>query len=221
MAPLGPEPAMVSNDRSCKAPVASRKPSSRTTASISSGRSWPTAWRRSSQHRKRARAAPSRMWAWRAPSTSVEFLRARGKAVGSGPQITWARAPSSRSKYQAEETAGSISTARPLRAARAAGKLSGASKVTSSPSQASRPAVCLAGSRNSRARPSSSRIAWLNGRGERITSPPRMLNSQAMEVGAVITAASAPRALSPWLSRARLSAETSPENSSGWATTGA
>ncbi len=71
------------------------------------------------------------------------------------------------------------------------------------------------------AEPSSSRMAWPIGRGERMTSPPRTLNSQAIEAGAVITAASAPACarLSP--TRWRLSAEASPANSSGCGTTAA
>ncbi len=48
-----------------------------------------------------------------------------------------------------------------------------------------------------------------------------MLNSQAIEAGAVITAASAPAAAKPWPTRARLEAESSPAYSMGWGTTGA
>ena len=42
--------------------------------------------------------------------------------------------------------------------------------------------------------PSAFRMACDSGSGVRITSPPRTLNSQAIEAGAVITAASAPSA---------------------------
>ena len=63
--------------------------------------------------------------------------------------------------------------------------------------------------------------AWASGRGERITSPPRMLNSQAIEAGEVSTAASAPLSSRLPPTRVRLEAESSPANSSGWGTTGA
>ena len=65
------------------------------------------------QCRNRATAAPSRMWARRAPSTSTAFLQARGRAQGSAPRTTVAPAPSKVSKYQAEDWAGSTSTRPP------------------------------------------------------------------------------------------------------------
>ena len=64
-------------------------------------------------------------------------------------------------------------------------------------------------------------MAWASGRGERITSPPRMLNSQAMEAGAVITAASAPALARSSPMRARFDAEVSPAYSRGCGETGA
>ena len=72
-----------------------------------------------------------------------------------------------------------------------------------------------------RAEPSALRIACDSGSGERITSPPRTLNSQADEAGAVISAASAPWAdrLAP--TRSRLLTESSPENSVGCGVTAA
>ncbi len=210
---------MVSNDRSFSAPVASRNCSRRVTISTSSGsRSWPSV---PSQCRKRLSAAPSRAWARRAPSTSTAFLQARGRAVGSLARTISAPAARRVSKYQEEDWAESTSTRRPRSSARAVGRASGLSSRTWLPSQAGSSAPTLAGSRNSRAEPSASRIAWPSGRGERITSPPRMLNSQATEAGAVITAASAPASARLAPTRARLAADSSPANSSGWGTTGA
>ncbi len=54
-----------------------------------------------------------------------------------------------------------------------------------------------------------------------MTSPPRMLNSQAIDAGAVITAASRPDWISAAAIRLRLDAESSPANSRGCGTTGA
>jgi hypothetical protein len=54
-----------------------------------------------------------------------------------------------------------------------------------------------------------------------MTSPPRTLNSQAIEAGAVITAASAPFFFSSSASRWRLAADSSPAYSSGCGVTGA
>src|SRR5436190_414215 len=59
------------------------------------------------------------------------------------------------------------------------------------------------------------------GNGERMTSPPRTLNSHAMEAGAVSTAASAPARARVSPIRARLALESSPEYSAAWGTTGA
>ena len=51
-------------------------------------------------------------------------------------------------------------------------------------------------------------------------SAPRMLKSQAIESGAVRTAASAPRFSSVSATAARLADEASPEYSGGWGTAG-
>ncbi len=219
MAPFEAAPAMVSNDRSFSAPVASRKLSSLPTTSSSLGSvcaaSVPT------QRRKRASAVPSRTCAWRAPSISTGFLQARGRAVGSAPRTTCAPARSSASKYQADEVAGSTSTRWPESAASAPARRSGASSVTPLPSQAGSSGVTLAGSRKRRAEPSAARIACDSGSGERITSPPRMLNSQALEAGAVISAASAPCSARLLPTRSRLAGDGSPANSVGCGLTGA
>jgi hypothetical protein len=59
--------------------------------------------------------------------------------------------------------------------------------------------------------PSAFTMACPSGKGVRITSPPRMLNSQASEAGAVSTAASAPAFANAAPMRARLDALLSPE----------
>src|SRR3990167_4809804 len=210
---------MVSKLRSFSAPVASRKASSFATASFSSGGltcpSVATHWR------KLVRAAPSRIWARRVPSISTAFLQARGRVQGSMPRTTVAPSAARASKYQAEDCAGSTSTFLPFRSLKAPARASGASRVTWLPSHAGSSSVTLAGSRNSRAVPSAPSTAWPMGRGERITSPPRTLNSQAIEAGAVITAASAPSFARLWPTLARLAADSSPANSSGWGEAGA
>ncbi|MNQ90381.1 hypothetical protein D3C85_1057210 [compost metagenome] len=127
------------------------------------------------------------------------------------PRTMAAPAASSRSKYQAEDTAGSISTFCPDRASSAAGSASGASSVTASPSQPGSSLVILAGSRKTLAVPSAFTTACPSGRGVRITSPPRMLNSQASDDGEVSTATSAPLAAMALPMRARFSAAFSPE----------
>ena len=150
----------------------------------------------------------------RAPSISTAFLQARGRAVGSAPRTTSAPAPLQRLEVPGRRLApGRPARGWPARSPSAPAEPSGGSSVTPLPSQAGSSGVTLAGSRNRRAEPSAFRIAWASGSGERITSPPRMLNSQAMEAGAVISAASAPCSarLSP--TRARLAAESSPANS--------
>ena len=171
--------------------------------------------RSTTQCRNLASAVPSRICAERAPSISTAFLLARGRAVGSGPRTTFAPAFSSASKYQADEVAGSTSTRWPERSPSAPASRSGGSSVTPLPSQAGSSGVTLAGSRNSRAEPSAFSIACDSGSGERITSPPRMLKSQALEAGAVISAASAPRSARLLPTRSRLAVESSPENSPG------
>ena len=75
--------------------------------------------------------------------------------------------------------------------------------------------------RNRSAVPSACRIARPSGSGVHITSPPRMLNAQASDAGAVIMAASAPSSRICSASAARLSAELTPTYSSGCGTTGA
>ncbi|MNI31027.1 hypothetical protein D3C73_848910 [compost metagenome] len=127
------------------------------------------------------------------------------------PRTMAAPAASSRSKYQAEDTAGSISTLRPDRPSSAPGSASGASSVTASPSQPGSSLVTLAGSRKTLAVPSAFTTACPSGSGVRITSPPRMLNSQASDDGAVSTAASAPASAMALPMRARLDAASSPE----------
>ncbi len=195
------------------APVASRKASSLETTSISSGRLDCASV--ASQCRKRVRATPSRRCARLVPSISVAFLQARGMAQGSAVRTTPAPASVKACEYQAEEMDGSSSTRRPFSSARAAGRASEGSSVTWLPSQAGRSGVVLSGSRNRRAVPSAFSTAWPSGRGERITSPPLMLNSQAIDAGAVITAVSAPSAARPWPTRARLEPESSPAYSKG------
>ncbi len=200
---------MVSKERSFSAPVASRKPSRRVTTSTSSGGfAWPSV---ATQCRKRVRAAPSRIWAWRVPSISTAFLQARGRAQGSAARITSAPACDRVSKYQADDWPASTRTLRPFNSPRAPASASGGSRLTWLPSHAGRSGVTLAGSRNRRAEPSALSTAWARGRGERITSPPRTLNSQAIEAGAVSRAASAPWSLRLAPTRARLEAESSPE----------
>ncbi len=210
---------MVSNERSFRAPVASRRPSSLATTSRSSGSDACASV--ASQCRKRVRAAPSRRWARRAPSISVAFLQARGRAHGSTPVTTLASAPSRTSEYQAEDWPGSTRTRLPPSAFSAGSRSDGGCRLTPLPSQAGRSGVTLSGSRNSRAVPSASSTACPSGSGERITSPPLMLNSQAIEAGAVITAASAPASARLWATRARLEPESSPAYSRGCGTTGA
>ena len=210
---------MVSKDRSCSCPVSARKPSSRVTVSISSGGvSCPSV---ASQCRKRATAAPSRTWAERAPATSTGFFAARGRAQGSGPRRTTPPEAATVSKYQAEALAGSSSTRCPARAFRAGSRASGGRSSVALPIQAGRLSVTLPGSRNSLAWPSAPTIAWPRGRGERITSPPRMLNSQARDVGPVSTVTSAPASAMAWAMRVRLAAAVSPDMASGCGTTGA
>ena len=70
--------------------------------------------------------------------------------------------------------------------------------------------VTLRGSRKIEAVPSAFTIAWPSGRGVRITSPPRILNSQASDAGAVSTAASAPASATAAPIRARFDALLSP-----------
>src|ERR1700761_7933387 len=104
MAPLEAAPAMVSKDRSFRAPVASRNDSSLDTASISSGGlTWPSV---ATQWRKRVRATPSRRWARLVPAISVAFLQARGRTQGSSPRWTAAPAEPRASKYQDDDWAG-------------------------------------------------------------------------------------------------------------------
>ena len=210
---------MVSKDRSRSSPVSARKPSSFVTVSISSGGVvCPSV---ASQWRKRATAAPSRTWAERAPATSTGFFAALGRAHGSAPRSTMPPAAATVSKYQAEALAGSSSTRLPASAFRAGTRASGGRSSVALPSQAGRSSVTFPGSRNSLAWPSAPTMAWPRGRGERITSPPRMLNSQASEVGPVSTVTSAPASAMAWEMRVRLAAAASPDMASGCGTTGA
>ena len=145
-----------------------------------------------------------------------------GGVLRRGPPSAPARARVS--KYQAEDWPGSTSTRLPVRSRqRAAAGPRAAPGAPGCRARPAGPAVTLAGSRNSRAVPSlRQRSPGRCGRGERMTSPPRMLNSQAMRggrgqhrgVGALPRRWPAP-------TRARLAAESSPAYSSGCGTTGA
>ena len=137
------------------------------------------------------------------------------------PLTTVAPTRASRSKYQADDWAGSIRTRTPFMPSSACASSPGFIRVTSSPSQPGSSLVTLAGSRNSIAVPLAATMAWARGRGDRITSPPRTLNSQAIDDGAVRTQASAPAAAIAAPMRARFEALPSPEYRSSWGTTGA
>ena len=208
---------MVSNDRSFSAPVASRKPSRRVVTPISSGRACCASV--AIQCRKRAKAAASRSCALRAPAISTGFFAARGRSVGSWARTTVAPARSSAATYQAEVCEGSSRTRCPFRSPSAGAMPAAGSRVTWLPSHSRSSGEVLAGSRKTRAVPSLRTRVWPSGRGERMTSPPRTLNSHASDEGAVSTAASAPAAAIVAPIRARLSALSSPDRAAGWGTT--
>ena len=176
----------------------------------------------SSQARKRTSARPSRIWAARLPATSTGFLQALGRAQGSGPCSGSEPAARSLRAIQAGAVRGSSWTLRPsaARLSRAGPSASGAATVTASASAAARSRVTLRGSMNSDARPAVSRTAKARATGVLPMSAPRMLNSQAIESGALRTTASTPRLSSVPATAARLAAESRPANSGGCGTAG-
>ena len=161
------------SDRSFSAPVSSRKPSSLRDDLdlVGQGRPgprWPT------QCRKRVSAAPSRTWALRAPSISTAFLRRAAGCRGPCRGPPSAPAASRRSKYQAEDWAGSTSTFWPFSSSSAPRQVVGRLQASPAlPSQAGsswrRP---WRGSRNSRAVPSAfeDRLAERQGRADDVAA---------------------------------------------------
>ena len=208
MAPLLPAPVMESNDRSERQPVARRKPSSFSAASISV--SAPSADATANHAKKRDSAAPSRIWALRVPSISRLFLQALGNWQGSGARRIRAPCLVSRSNTALAAVAGSASTAWPASASSAAVKSSGARSRTPSPRCANNSGLRFFSSRKSSLRPSSCRMAKPSTKGVCGRSCPRMLCSQQTESARVITAACAPSFFKPSASRARLAVASSP-----------
>ena len=208
MAALGPALEIELKERSFSSPVFSRNSSTFMAQSISeTSPVWPLA---SYQRRKRASAAPSRRWALRAPSTSTAFFLARGSMTGSAPRTTSAPPFLSVLKNQLDAADGSRLTRLPSSLARRRSSSFCGRSVTSLPRCWPSSGPILAGCRNSSACPSENRKARPSGSGVRETSPPRMLNSQAMEAGEVITAASIFCSASARPRRARLDDELSP-----------
>ena len=196
MAPLGPAPEIVSKLISFSAWVSLRMPSSCRATAISSRPPLPPS--RSSQAKKRAITAPSRLWAARAPAISATFLRALGSRQGSAPR-TIRPLPSLR-KNQFAAVLGSSRTRLPAalsaasRGASWAGALSFAKGIKCA--RASRPILVL--SMKSSGLPAAGTMAKASGTGLWATSEPRILKSQAIESGCVRITASA-------LSRRRVS----------------
>ncbi len=184
MAPLGPEPEMVSKERSRKCSRWDRKLVSLSAAAISVIPPRGAAW--SSQARKLVTAAPSRRWAALEPSSSTAFLQALGSSQGSAPSMILAPAWRRRSKNQAAALLGSIRTAVPPRSPSASANASGGRRVTAGSSCALVASVSLRSSTNHWIDPVPSfacRIRKDSGRGVRGTSEPRTFRSQAMESG--------------------------------------
>ena len=116
MAPLGPAPEMVSNDRSRSSGL-SRRSASRWSDAVNSSSS-PFGASSSTHFRKREMAAPSRAWAVFWPAISAAFLIALGSTVGSRRARILAPAFSSASKIAATARSGSTATVLPLSVAR-------------------------------------------------------------------------------------------------------
>ena len=193
---------------------------SRATASSSVTR--PEGPSASSQARNRTSARPSRTWAARAPSISALFLQAFGMVQGSGPRSGSDPAARSLWAIQAGADRGSIDTLRWSAASlsSAGPSASGSATETASSSVAASSPVTLRPSMKREAPPPVSTMAKQSATGVFGISAPRMLKSQAIESGAVRTAASAPPFSSISATAASLAEDDSPAYSCGWGTAG-
>ena len=190
MAPLGPRRRWCRSERSFSAPVASRKPSSlrHRARSRRAASSWPS--RRQPVEEAGQRRAVAGVGAAGCPRSRPGSCR-RGAGRRGRRRAAPGRLPRrSASKYQADDWPGSTSTVWPFSSRQRLRQVVGAAPAHLVAEPGRQLGGDLARVEEQPAVPSACRIAWPSGRGERITSPPRMLNSQAMEAGAVITAAS-------------------------------
>ncbi len=221
MAPFGPAAEMVSKLISLSWPDSRRQSSSLTAAAISSIlRESPTS---SIQARNRAMATPSRKCAARAPLISAAFLMALGRTQGSAPGTNLV--PSAWSAWA--KRIGAVSGSSRTRALDCASAVSLAISVAGSAMSRNSLRLprtlppTLAASMNRVGRPFAGTMAKASATGVWRMSPPRMLNSQAMESSMVRSTASAFSSRSSVCTSRILSCALRPANSRPWGTMGA
>ena len=208
MAPLGPDPQIVSKEMSCSALVARRNPSSACTTAISVRPSLGVC--ASSQAKNSTTAAPSRRCASRMPAISPAFLQALGRRHGSSPHTTW--------PIRSDTASGAVvlsTRTGPFSAFSAGMKADGPCRRTPAPRCATTSVLTLAGSMNRSTAPVCDKTAKACTTGFLGTSAPRMFKSQQIESGSVKTAASCPAACKLAASLARFAVAVSPARLSG------
>ena len=195
MAPFGPAPEMVEKLRSRNSSPSRRNASSCASASdLATAR--PAGASRASQARKRVTATPSRRCAARVPVELDLVLARLRQRAGVRRRARSGRRPwRSRSNTQTAAAVASTATRAPACAERVQRRRRArraARTATPLPRCARRPGASLRASTNQSTPPSARTTAKDSGSGVCGTSPPRMLSSQAIEFGAVSTAASMP-----------------------------
>ena len=189
MAPLAPAPAMVGKETSLRQPGVAAETLQRLDRVDLGGR--PSGASRSNQARKRVTAAPSRRCAARAPAISAAFFTAFISAIGSLPRGIVP--PVAASRRASARGGGPIEPHRALLAAERgeAVFVSGERAHIGDLSRRWRTTLPSLRPSTVERRPALRHDAKASGSGVCVTSPPRMLNTQATACGSETTSASA------------------------------